>query len=130
MTDNNGDKAETAIAVGSGDSDIVSDSGAAAHAAWAIAKPERREYAIAVSELISARLVGEGGILDWCPHVCITHMGYFKPPNDSLIDKLRSQHRRSVKEWDFLNSSSDWMELRSQHRRSVKEWDFLNSSSD
>ena len=79
MTDNNGDSAGDALAAASGKSGTGSDSGADTRAAWAIAKPERRDYAIVVTELNCARLVSEGGIFDLGPHVPMTHMGYFKP---------------------------------------------------
>jgi len=52
----------------------------ATRAAWAIAKPERRNYGTVVTELNSSRLVGEGSVLERGPHVPVTHMGYFKPP--------------------------------------------------
>lgn len=82
-----------------------------ARAAWAIAKPEGRDYATAVTELNSARLVGEGGIFDRGPHVPITHMGYFKPPQDAFLNELRSRDRRSGKELDHLNAAGVRTEL-------------------
>lgn len=80
------------------------DYGGIARAVWATVKPERRDFGAVVTELNSARLVGEGGIFERGPHVLVTHMGYVKPPLDAPFMELCSKDRRSAKEWEYLNA--------------------------
>ena len=87
------------------------DYGGMARAVWATAKPERRNLGAVVTELSSARLVGEGGIFEPGPHVPVTHLGYFKPPPDALLMELRSKERRSAREWEYLNAIGVWTEV-------------------
>lgn len=44
-------------------------------------------------------------------HVPVTHMGYFKPAATAFLSELRSQDRRSAKEWEYLNVIGVWTEL-------------------
>lgn len=85
--------------------------GAAVRAAWATAKPNRRDYGMVVTELNSSKLVGEGSIFERGPHVPVTHMKYFKPPADAFLADLRSKDRRSAKEWEYVNAAGVWAEL-------------------
>lgn len=56
----------------------------ALRAAWATAKPKRRDYGTVVAELNSLKLVGEGSVFKRDPHAPVTHMGYFKLPRGRL----------------------------------------------
>lgn len=80
-------------------------------AAWAVAKPQRRDYGAIVTELNSALMVGEGEIYERGPYVPITHMGFFKPPADAFLSEPRSRDPRSAKEWEYLNAVGVWAEL-------------------
>lgn len=60
-------------------------------------KAGRRDFVQVVTELNTAKLVGEGGIFERGQNVPVTHMEYFMPPADELLDDLKAKDRRSAK---------------------------------
>lgn len=80
-------------------------------AAWASVTPLRTDYAAIVAEIHAAQVMGDASCFTRGPHVSITHMGYFKPPNDAFVNELRGKDRRSAKEWEYINGEGVWIEV-------------------
>ena len=80
-------------------------------AAWAAVTPKRSDYASVVAEIQAAKALGDSGCFERGPHVPITHMGYFRPPNDAFLIELRSKDQRSAKEWEYINAAGVWLEV-------------------
>lgn len=54
-------------------------------AAWLSIALESKDYAAVLSEIQTASLMGDARFFSRGPHLPITNMGYFKPPNDELV---------------------------------------------
>lgn len=67
-------------------------------AAWDLIALECTDYSTIVSEIHPAKVMDDASCFTRGPHLSITHMGYFKPPNDAFITELRDKDHRSVKE--------------------------------
>ena len=64
-----------------------------------------------VNELNTLAMVGEGSIFIREPHVPVTHPAFSKPPVDAFVTILKTKDRRSVREWDYVNSAGVWADM-------------------
>lgn len=83
----------------------------AVRTAWLTGKPVRRDFGAVITELNSAKLVGEGSVFERGPHVPVTHLNYFKPPDDAFLSELKLKDRRSAKEWEYVNAAGVWLDM-------------------
>jgi hypothetical protein len=79
--------------------------------AWKRAEPNHSDYGLAVAELNSSQMVGNGSVFERGNHVPVTHLTYFKPPASAFLSELRAKDRRSAKEWEYVNAAGVWVEL-------------------
>jgi hypothetical protein len=82
--------------------------------AWKRAEPNHSECGLAVAELNSSQMVGNGSVFERVNHVPVTHLDLFKPPASDFLSELRAKDQRSAKEWEYVNAAgygSNWAGL-------------------
>jgi hypothetical protein len=78
--------------------------------AWKTAESNHSDYGLAVAELNSSQMVGNGNVFERGSHVPVTQLAYFKPPASAFSSEFRAKYRRSAKEWEYVNAAGVWVE--------------------
>jgi hypothetical protein len=74
-------------------------------AAWERAEPNHSNYGLAVADLSSSQMVGNGSVFERGNHVPVTCLAYFKPPASAVLIELLAKDRGFAKEWEYVNAA-------------------------